>query len=170
MSEQENKTKQKQEPVQPVTLKSLYKRIHAVAVDLQATRYYIQAPYFEESDARAILDHSLKSDFQILADCIEYLQHHLEIPGPDLKHRRIFRNHDPKYIEGSQWSELTFYDEIQSDESDEEVSEDSGTTSRGCTTKPKSASADATAENSDGDDSSKGTRYSSGLYQPFTDE
>ena len=166
MSEQENKTKQKQEPVQPVTLKSLYKRIHAVAVDLQATRYYIQAPYFEESDARTILDHSLKSDFQILADCIEYLQHHLEIPGPDLKHRRIFRNHDPKYIEGSQWSELTFYDEIQSDESDQEIPKNrraaSNSTSKSSTTK--------SAEHHDGDDSSKGSRHSASSYQPFTDE
>ena len=159
MSEQGNKTKQKQEPVQPVTLKSLYQRIHAVAVDLQATRYYIQAPYFEESDARAILDHSLKSDFQILADCIEYLQHHLEIPGPDLKHRHIFRNHDPKYIEGSQWSELTFYDKIQSDESDEEVTEDSR-----AATKPSSTSTNATR-----DEPKAKSRFSASSYQPGTD-
>ena len=161
MSEQENK---RQEPIRPITLKSLYKRIHAVAVDLQATRYYIQAPYFEESDARTLLDQSLKSDFQILADCIEYLQEHLEIPRPDRKHRRRFRNHDPKYIEGCQWSELTFYDEVQSDESDEEISENSGAAPTISEPRAKYKSTD-----SSDDESSKASRFSASSYQPGTD-
>ena len=132
MSDRTKRTKLCQEPKRPVTLKSLYKRIHSVAIDLQATRYYIQAPYFEEGDACNLLNQSLKSDFQILTNCIEYLENQLKIPSPDQKHRRHFGNHSPKYIEGCQWSKLSFYDKIQSDESDKEISGDSRSTSICC--------------------------------------
>ena len=162
MSDQTKKTKLCQDLKHPVTLKSLYKRIHSDANDLQA-------PYFEEGDTCNLLNQSLKSDFQILADCIEYLENQLKIPSPDQKHRRRFRNHNPKYIEGCQWSEISFYDKIQSDESDEEISEDSGSTSHRRPAKSKSAPSTKLTGESSRDESSKASKYSSGSYQPGTD-